>query len=247
MGGLPWFELDVEFSENPKIRTLASRLREPLADAYVARIYAYCYSHAVERFDPSAAPEIIEDAARWRGRRGFLFDALMAVGVLEREAGKVVVHGVAERLGPHLAKREADAERQRNRRAKAATSIGRPKIVTPDVPRDVPVTSRVSHGGTRTETETTTSLARTLPINGERGREEQTRLGPLGQKLVSAVEAGLGHGLTPPRNGQAEALERAVEARGYDESLAFIASTCRQRDVEPQSVAWLVKVLGGSA
>ena len=138
MAGLPWFELDVDFHEDPKIRALASRLREPLADAYVARVYAYCYRHARDRFDPEVACETLEEAARWKGRRGTLFDALFAVSVLEREAGKVVVHGVAERLAPHLAKRQVDAERQRRRRHKVAESIGRPTVVTRDVTRDVP-------------------------------------------------------------------------------------------------------------
>jgi hypothetical protein len=136
MAGLPWFELDVDFHESPKVRALASRLREPLADAYIARVYAYCYRHARDRFDPEVAAETIEEAARWKGRRSVLFDALFAVEVLKREAGKVVVHGVADRLAPHLAKREADAERQRRRRTKAAVSIGRPPGVTPDVTRD---------------------------------------------------------------------------------------------------------------
>lgn len=132
MAGLPWFELDVGFHEDPKVKALVARLREPLADAYVARVYAYCYRHARDRFDPHDAAVTLEDAAGWRGRRGALFDALFAVGVLERDAGKVVVHGVAERLGPHLAKRIQDADRQRKRRAKATSSIGRP----PDVTRD---------------------------------------------------------------------------------------------------------------
>jgi hypothetical protein len=137
MAGLPWFELDVDFHEDPKVRALASRLREPLADAYVARVSAYCYRHARDRFDPEVAAETLEEAARWKGRRGVLFDALFAVDVLEREAGKVVVHGVRDRLAPHLAKRESDAERQRRRRNKAAAAIGRPPRVTPDVTRDV--------------------------------------------------------------------------------------------------------------
>jgi hypothetical protein len=136
MAGLTWFELDVDFHESPKVRALASRLREPLADSYVSRIYAYCYRHARDRFDPEVAAETIEEAARWRGRRGVLFDALFAVEVLERVAGKVVVHGVADRLAPHIAKRISDAERQRRRREKAASSIGRPLGVTRDVTRD---------------------------------------------------------------------------------------------------------------
>lgn len=146
MPGLPWFELDTDFAENPKIRALASRLREPLADAYVARLYAYCYRQCIDRLEPDVAAETLEDAVRWKGRRGVLFDAWHAVGILEREAGKVVVHGVGERLAPHVASRVAAAERQRRRRQKVAKSPNMPSSVTPSVTRDVtgdvPVTSR---------------------------------------------------------------------------------------------------------
>jgi len=164
MAGLPWFELDVDFHESPKVRALASRLREPLADAYVARVYAYCYRHARDRFDPEVACETLEEAARWRGRRGTLFDALFAIGVLEREAGRVVVHGVADRLAPHIAQRTAAAKRQRKRRENAALSIDRHAPVTRDVPRDVPRdverdVTRESRRDTDTDTDKDKKLA----------------------------------------------------------------------------------------
>ena len=142
MSGLPWFELDVNFADDPKVVALASRLSEPLADAYVLRVYAYCYRHAIDRFDAQVAPDTIENAARWRGRRGVLFDALFAVEVLERDGQKVDVHGVKERLGPHLAKRVVDAERQKKHRKKVEESIGRNAGVTRDVTRDVTGESR---------------------------------------------------------------------------------------------------------
>jgi hypothetical protein len=125
MAGLPWFELDTDYHDSPKVEALKSRLRNPEADAFPSRLYAYCYRHAQDRFDPEVAPHTIEAAAKWRGRRGFLFDALFAVGILEREAGKVVVHGVSERLAPHLAKREADRTRIAEKRDKAAAALRR--------------------------------------------------------------------------------------------------------------------------
>lgn len=141
MAGLPWFEHDVDLSDDPKVAALATRLREPLAEAYVTRLYAYCYKHVEDRFDADVAVEIIEKtAAKWRGRRNGLFDALFRCGFLEREAGKVVVHGVKARLGPHIAKRTADRERQRCRRDKAERSIGQPSDVaatSPLQPSDV--------------------------------------------------------------------------------------------------------------
>lgn len=142
MAGLPWFELDTDFHDDPKIRGLATRLREPLADSYVSRLYAYCYKHAVDRFDPEIAAETIEEVCRWRGRRVVLFDALFQAEILERDAGKVVVHGVRARLAPHLAKRQSDAERQQRRRDKVAKSFGRTPDVTRDVTQDVTRESR---------------------------------------------------------------------------------------------------------
>lgn len=133
MAGLPWFELDTDYHDSPKVEALKSRLRNPEADAFPSRIYAYCYRHAVDRFDAEVASHTLESAAKWRGRRGFLFDALFAVGVLEREGGKVVVHGVGERLAPHLSKRAGDAERQQRRRDRAAESVRRHGPVTRDV------------------------------------------------------------------------------------------------------------------
>lgn len=116
MAGLPWFELDTDFSESPKVRALCARLREPLADAYVSRIYAYCYRHARDRFEVATAEEVIEEAARWKGKRGALLAALESVHVVDRDGSEVVVHGVADRLAPHLAKRTRDAERMAERR-----------------------------------------------------------------------------------------------------------------------------------
>lgn len=144
MAGLSWFRLDMEFFDDPKISALRSRLREPLADAYVARIYAYCYRHAKDRFDPAVASDTIEDAARWKGRRGTLFHALMAVEVLEREAGKVVVHGVKARLVDVVTQRGMDNERKRRWRAKLGKSLEGGNKVTRDETRDETRTSPVA-------------------------------------------------------------------------------------------------------
>ncbi len=124
MAGLPWCELDVEFSEHPKVVVLQGRLREPLADAYVVRLWAYCYRYCTDRFSGDLAVDAVEAAGRWRGKRGVLADALLAARLIDRDGPDLLVHGVGERLAPHLAKRAKDAERQRERRANAAGKIG---------------------------------------------------------------------------------------------------------------------------
>jgi hypothetical protein len=236
MAGLPWFEMDVDFHGDPKIRALASRLREPLADSYVARLYAYCYKHVADRFDAAVASDSIEDACVWRGRKGTLYDALLAVEVLERTPGKVIVHGVAARLAPHVAKREADRIRIAERRDKAAKSIGRRM--------DVAETSlrRSANVAGNTDKDIDRDIDKeTIPLSPTPSTTE----GRLGQELKLRLEAGLGRGLIPLKNGQHRRLESILVADGgTDPAYAFIAATCREQNTEPKSMAWVVKVLG---
>jgi hypothetical protein len=69
--------------------------------------------------------------------------------------------------------------------------------------------------------------------------------GRLGQELKLRLEAGLGRGLIPLKNGQHRRLESILVADGgTDPAYAFIAATCREQNTEPKSMAWVVKVLG---
>lgn len=135
MAGLPWFELDVDMPDDPKCVNLGARLKNPLAFGYVVRLYAYCYRHATDSFSGPGAVCTIETAAGWRGRNGTLHAALVAEGFID-PAGEesFTVHGVGKRLGPHLAKRERDAARARERRADAEAAVAQ---VSPRRPRDV--------------------------------------------------------------------------------------------------------------
>lgn len=137
MAGLPWFEMDVDMPDDPKCQGLGVRLKNPLAFGYVVRLYAYCYRHGTDRFAAEAAPSIIEDACRWRGRTGALFSALSQEKFLDREGEMIVVHGVADRLEPTLAKRSRDRERMAERRANVArTSRERSTNVSGDKDKD---------------------------------------------------------------------------------------------------------------
>lgn len=122
MAGLPWFELDVDFHEHPKTMALQVLLKNPCAEAYVSRVWAYCYRQAVDRFSGPAAVVMVEHAARWKGRAGLLVEAMVETGFLDRDGDVLVAHGVRERLGPHLEHREKSAERQRRRRDNIRTS-----------------------------------------------------------------------------------------------------------------------------
>ncbi len=122
MAGLSWFELDVDFHEHPKTRALQVALKNPTAEAYVSRIWAYCYHHAVDRFEGAAAVPTIEEAARWRGKAGVLVEALLSVKYLVREGDVLIAYGVADRLAPHLKAKSNAVERQRRRRDRLAES-----------------------------------------------------------------------------------------------------------------------------
>lgn len=234
MAGLPWFELDVLFHEDPKVKALASRLREPLAEAYVSRLYAYCYRHAQDRFAPEVAADTIEDAVRWKGRRGVLFDALFASEVLEREAGKVVVHGVKARLGPHLAKRQSDAERQKRHREKAAKSIGRPSDVTTLVTGDV--TCDIA-GDSRRDTDKDKDTDKDTSETASQS-EVELRLAGVRSKLASAFGRSKPLGVGKDAGKVAAAFSRWLDAVGEDFTVSECARVARDKGVAPSYLSW---------
>jgi hypothetical protein len=137
MAGLSWFELDVDFHQHQKTVALQVELRNPTAEAYVSRIWAYCYHHAIDRFEGPAAVATLEHAANWRGKTGRLVSALLAVRYLECDGETLVAHGVKERLGPHLRAKASAAERQRKHRERIASD-------------NAPVTRDVTGDETRT-------------------------------------------------------------------------------------------------
>jgi hypothetical protein len=238
MAGLPWFELDTDFADGPKIAALCSRLREPLADAYVARIYAYCYRHARDRFDVGVASDTIEGAARWRGRRGVLFDALMAVGILERDNSKTIVHGVEERLGPHLSKRISDAIRQREHRDKVAKSVGRNGSVTRDVTCDV---TRESRGNTDKDKDKDKAIPIIIQPSVVGLAGESAALLSFRQNLSGAL--GLSGLIAVAKPHEAEATAAYFESQLALVGEAFLIRDCLEAadkaGVTPGSLKWL--------
>ena len=123
MSGLPWFEVDVSFPRHPKTLALRSELAVDLGEVYVVRLWAYCYEFAVDTILGRTA---VERIAGWAGAQGELVAALLKVGFLEPGPDEqLVVHGVRQRLDPHLVKLSRDKARMRERRAKVAATIGR--------------------------------------------------------------------------------------------------------------------------
>lgn len=231
-----WFEHDVDLHDDPKVKALCTRLREPLADAYVTRVYGYCYKYVLDRFDPESARENIEDAARWKGRRGVLFDALFACGFLEREGQKIVVHGVADRLAPHVARKAASKERQRKHREKVAAEkakrAGVTLPVTPSVTRDVTsdVTpeSRSPTSNTNTDTNREAEAATPLPTVRPLSVHLQGNHPVLCEAVAAAAREGVGIevGRQASAWGEAEGL---INVAGLSPVVAAWVKSARKR------------------
>lgn len=228
-----WFEHDVDLHDDPKVKALANRLREPLAEAYVTRVYGYCYKHVIDRFDAEIAREIIEDAARWRGRRGVLFDALFACGFLERDCQKIIVHGVGARLAPHIARQAASKERQRKHReklaaakaAQAGVTLSVTRDVTRDGRRDVTVPSRSPTADTNTDTNREAALLTIRPLSVHLQGNHPT----LCEAIAAASRQGVG--IEPGRLasawGEAESL---IGIAGMAPVVASWVESARKRD-----------------
>src|SRR6266704_1630673 len=131
MAGLTWFELDADATEHPKTVQLELLLSTDAAFTYIARLWTYCYrTHVSDRFEGAHAAAAIERVVRWPGKKGAFVQAAIdcrvrpgGAGYLERDGDAIVVRGVKERLGPHLAKREADRVRIQEKRDAAEDSI----------------------------------------------------------------------------------------------------------------------------
>jgi hypothetical protein len=252
MAGLSWFELDVDFHEHPKTVALQVALRNSTAEAYVSRLWAYCYHHATDRFVGLAAPAIVEQAAKWKGRAGHLVTVLLEVGFLERDGGDLVAHGVRDRLGPHIKARRDAAERQRRRRERL---VDDERDVTRDERRDVtgmsPVYSNRDKNRDSSEITIGSEKARDpdlrpLASSARAGKGKPVGLAPLGAEVVAAVSAGLGWALRPLRDhAEAEEFERRIAAfgGGAEEAISYFAATCRKRDSRPESVQLLLLML----
>jgi hypothetical protein len=147
-----------------------------------------------------------------------LFDALFAVEVLERDGQSVVVHGVKDRLGPHLAKRQVDAERQKKHRKKIEESIGRHGGVTRDVTHE-------SRGNKDKDITTTHTLAapdfRKAGADAAAAITADTSTAPLTDLVVKALRAA-GKSPAHPAYQSRASVEAAIESVGVENATARI-------------------------
>lgn len=128
-GGMPWFKVHAGWSSHPKVGRLCDVLANDLADAYVGRLWDYCAERQGDgRFPMPGAPGAVERAARWMGSRGALVEALLAVGLLDREEdGTLVVHDWAEEQKAVAEKFERDRQKKGAPRGIRADSSQSPR------------------------------------------------------------------------------------------------------------------------
>jgi hypothetical protein len=239
MAGLPWIPLAVDFPDSRKAVALGVALGNPLAWAYVVRLWTWAARNAQDgRVEGPDAVAVIEHAACWNGSPGAFVEAasLPHIALLDHTERGFSVHDWADHCGAHVEKREKDRARMRaSRKRNRSRTVREPSTHVP--------------GEREKETERETEIPHVLPMPARRRAGGEGKLGPLASELRLRVEQGLNHGLIPlGSQAEADELEQLVEAfGGVEVALAFVAGTCRKRDADPQSMAWMLTVLRPSA
>ena len=129
---LPWFRVDNDMVDHPKVAALAAELADPLAGWYVVRLWAWTMRYAARGRLGDGARTALERACDWRGQPGALLAALVRTGWLDlTEGDDLEVHDWDEHQGAAVLKAEKDANRKkesRKRRADGArTALIRPR------------------------------------------------------------------------------------------------------------------------
>ena len=159
--GYSWYRVDSAFARHPKTLRLKAELNEPLADAYLNRLWSWAQLYAPSgRFLSALAPQLEADMG-WTGLSGSLAAALEKTGWLDRVGDEFEVHDWADFQGFHVkkSKKDADKKRKRRERMSARTDSGQNGAVHALSPRTAPPTD-VTDG--RNVTDATTSAAEEL-------------------------------------------------------------------------------------
>jgi hypothetical protein len=123
---LPWFRVDTDILNHPKVDALSEWLEEPLALAYVVRLWAWTMTYAARGRLADGARRSVERACEWRGQSGELWAALVGTGWIDvLPNGEAEVHDWEEHNGAAVAKAEKDAERKRTARGRRGDGAGR--------------------------------------------------------------------------------------------------------------------------
>jgi hypothetical protein len=131
--GLDWLKVSVDLADHKKSLHLAALLNEPLAFAYLIRLWSWCgKGNAMDGIIRGMSAEcprnvrgmsadvpwnvLVESAVAWRGDSGQLADALVTAGWLDPIEGGVKVHDWDEHAGAFIQKAEKERARKRAKR-----------------------------------------------------------------------------------------------------------------------------------
>ena len=251
MSGLPWIKVWTAIGQHPKVQRLERELGIKDALGVVVRLWCWTADYCPSGDIPASDIDVGVKVARGESCRRpvqAMVDALVTAGLLDALPDGFRVHDWHELQTVHVeaeVKRKAlAAERQsryRERHSNASRNASRDGDVTHGS-----VTEKEKEREKETERESVSERSTVLPMPARSAGG--SNFGPLGSELRQAVERGLGHGLVPCSQDQADELEKLVQGfGGVQPALDFVAATCRKRDTDPQSMAWVVTVLRPSA
>jgi hypothetical protein len=122
--GYSWFRVDGGFSQHPKTLALCDALKEPLADAYVVRLWSWVHCYAPTGHVLSRVTGALEAALRWQGAPGLLITTMTEVGFLDPVSDGLLVHDWADyqAVFAEKAKRNAALKRQKRKRRHASVT-----------------------------------------------------------------------------------------------------------------------------
>lgn len=112
-----WFRVEAALVDHPKAMRLAAKLEEPLAIAYLLKLWSWVHRYAPSgEFSAELTPQV-EAYLGWRGIPGKLLSVATEVGLLDLDGGTFCVHDWPEFQGALVDKSNKDKELKRKRRA----------------------------------------------------------------------------------------------------------------------------------
>lgn len=116
--GYSWYRTDSAYHRHPKMLALKAALNEPLADAYVSRLWSWTQVYASDGRFSADLVAALESELGWTGSSGSLAAALEKTGWLDRSGDVLAVHDWPEYQGYLVKKAKKDADKKRKRRAR---------------------------------------------------------------------------------------------------------------------------------
>lgn len=116
--GYSWYRTDSAYHRHPKMLALRAELKQPLADAYVSRLWSWTQVYAPDGRISVGLIGALEAELGWTDSSGSLAAALEKTGWLERHGDVLLVHDWPEYQGYLVKKAKKDADKKRKRRAR---------------------------------------------------------------------------------------------------------------------------------